>query len=86
MTESAHMKELFDPRPPKETLKTYDDLLGLIRASEREYDLQLIEKAYQLAEAQHHDQRRLLRRQGREGDVLQRGQPVVQGRELLRAA
>ena len=59
MTESAHMKELFEPRPPKETLKTYDDLLGLIRASEREYDLQLIEKAYQLAEAQHHNQRRL---------------------------
>lgn len=59
MTDSAHMKELFDPRPARETLKTYEDLLSLIRSSEREYDLALIEKAYTLAESQHHDQRRL---------------------------
>ena len=59
MSESTHLKELFDPRPAKETLKTYEDLLQAIRASERDYDLALIEKAYTLAEAQHHDQRRL---------------------------
>src|SRR5699024_10440218 len=59
MSESTHLKELFDPRPAKETLKTYEDLLQAIRASERDYDLALIEKSYTLAEAQHHVQRRL---------------------------
>ncbi len=46
------------PEKPEE-LKTYEDLLGLIRASEHEYSLGIVDKAYQLAESQHHDQRRL---------------------------
>ena len=31
---STHVKELFDPRPAKETLKTFDDLMEAIRTSE----------------------------------------------------
>ena len=40
-------------------LKTFDDLLSLIRASEREYNLDVITRAYRLAESSHHDQKRL---------------------------
>ena len=40
-------------------LKTFDDLVSLIRASEREYNLDVITRAYQLAESSHHDQKRL---------------------------
>lgn len=42
-----------------EHLKTYDDLLKLIQASERDYDMALIEKAYQLAVSMHNGQKRL---------------------------
>jgi GTP diphosphokinase / guanosine-3',5'-bis(diphosphate) 3'-diphosphatase len=40
-------------------LKSFDDLLALIRSSEREYNLDLITRAYQLAESSHRDQKRL---------------------------
>ena len=40
-------------------LKTFDDLLSLMKASEHEYDLEMIEHAYKLAEASHKDQKRL---------------------------
>ena len=40
-------------------LKTFDDLIALIRASERDYDLDVITRAYRLAESSHHDQKRL---------------------------
>ncbi|MVB10353.1 GTP pyrophosphokinase [Caprobacter fermentans] len=40
-------------------LKTFDDLLSLIRASEREYNLDVITRAYWLAESSHRDQKRL---------------------------
>ncbi|WP_457942416.1 RelA/SpoT family protein [Caproiciproducens sp. LBM24188] len=40
-------------------LKTYDDLLALIRASEHEYDLGVIDRAYQLALKSHEEQKRL---------------------------
>ncbi len=42
-----------------EKLRTYNDLLKLIQDSEREYDLALIDKAYQLAYQMHGDQKRL---------------------------
>ncbi|WP_050697757.1 RelA/SpoT family protein [Anaeromassilibacillus senegalensis] len=42
-----------------EHLKTYDDLLKLIQVSERDYDMALIEKAYQLADSMHKEQKRL---------------------------
>ena len=42
-----------------EQLKTYHDLLKLIQESERDYDLALIDKAYQLAYQMHGDQKRL---------------------------
>ena len=56
---STHVKELFDPRPAKEALKTFDDLMEAIRTSEHGYDIPLIERAYQLAAEQHKDQMRL---------------------------
>lgn len=40
-------------------LKTYDDLLALIKASEREYDMDIIERAYRLALKSHEEQKRL---------------------------
>ena len=40
-------------------LKTFDDLLSLIKASERDYSLDVITRAYQLAESSHRDQKRL---------------------------
>lgn len=40
-------------------LKTFEDLTALIRASEREYSMDLIERAYRLAECSHRDQKRL---------------------------
>ncbi len=40
-------------------LKTYDDLLALIRASEHDYDMKLIDRAYQLALKSHEEQKRL---------------------------
>jgi GTP pyrophosphokinase len=40
-------------------LKTYDDLAALIQASEHEYNMDVIERAYCLAENAHRDQRRL---------------------------
>ena len=40
-------------------LKTFDDLLSLIKASERDYNLDVITRAYQLAESSHRDQKRL---------------------------
>ena len=39
-----------------EAAKTYADLVSLIEKSEKEYDLALIEKAYQFAEAAHQGQ------------------------------
>ena len=56
---STHVKELFDPRPAKEAMKTFDDLMEAIRTSEHGYDIPLIERAYQLAAEQHKDQMRL---------------------------
>ena len=32
-----------------EVIKTYDDLLALIKTSERDFDLELINRAYELA-------------------------------------
>lgn len=40
-------------------IKTFDDLLSLMKASEHEYDLEMIEHAYKLAEVSHKDQKRL---------------------------
>ncbi|HEX2985868.1 MAG TPA: bifunctional (p)ppGpp synthetase/guanosine-3',5'-bis(diphosphate) 3'-pyrophosphohydrolase [Caproiciproducens sp.] len=40
-------------------LKTYDDLLALIKASERDYDLNVIDRAYRLALKSHEEQKRL---------------------------
>lgn len=40
-------------------MKTFDDLLSLMKASEHEYDLTMIEHAYKLAEVSHKDQKRL---------------------------
>ncbi|MFU0833698.1 MAG: (p)ppGpp synthase/hydrolase, HD superfamily [Oscillospiraceae bacterium] len=40
-------------------LKSFDDLLALIRSSERDYNLDVITRAYQLAESSHRDQKRL---------------------------
>lgn len=40
-------------------LKTYDDLVALIRASERDYNMDIISRAYQLAESSHRGQKRL---------------------------
>jgi guanosine-3',5'-bis(diphosphate) 3'-pyrophosphohydrolase len=40
-------------------LKTYDDLLALIKASERDYDMNVIDRAYQLALKSHEEQKRL---------------------------
>lgn len=40
-------------------LKTFDDLLSIIHASERDYNLDVIRRAYQLAESSHRDQKRL---------------------------
>ncbi|HEX3039397.1 MAG TPA: bifunctional (p)ppGpp synthetase/guanosine-3',5'-bis(diphosphate) 3'-pyrophosphohydrolase [Caproiciproducens sp.] len=40
-------------------LKTYDDLLALIKASERDYDMKVIDRAYQLALKSHEEQKRL---------------------------
>jgi GTP pyrophosphokinase len=40
-------------------LKTYDDLLALIKASERDYDMDIIDRAYQLALKSHEEQKRL---------------------------
>ena len=40
-------------------LKTFDDLLALMKSSEHEYDIGMIERAYKLAEASHKDQKRL---------------------------
>ena len=40
----------------EEAAKTYADLVSLIEKSEKEYDLALIEKAYQFAEAAHQGQ------------------------------
>ncbi len=41
-----------------EVLKTYDDLLALIKSSERDFDLELINRAYELAKTSHSEQRR----------------------------
>lgn len=40
-------------------LKTYDDLLALIKASEHEYNLDVIDRAYKLALKSHEEQKRL---------------------------
>ncbi len=40
-------------------LKTYDDLLALIKSSERDYDMSIIERAYLLALKSHEEQKRL---------------------------
>jgi GTP pyrophosphokinase len=40
-------------------LKTYDDLVDLIKKSERSYDMDVISRAYQLAENSHRGQKRL---------------------------
>jgi len=42
-----------------EVIKTYDDLITLIKSSERDFDLGLINRAYELAKASHVDQKRL---------------------------
>jgi guanosine-3',5'-bis(diphosphate) 3'-pyrophosphohydrolase len=42
-----------------EVIKTYDDLLALIKTSERDFDLDLINRAYELANTSHAEQRRL---------------------------
>ncbi|HEX3038315.1 MAG TPA: bifunctional (p)ppGpp synthetase/guanosine-3',5'-bis(diphosphate) 3'-pyrophosphohydrolase [Oscillospiraceae bacterium] len=42
-----------------EVIKTYDDLLALIKTSERDFDLELINRAYELANTSHAEQRRL---------------------------
>ena len=39
-------------------LKTYDDLLDLIKASGRSFDLEQIERAYQVASEAHKEQKR----------------------------
>ena len=46
----------------EEAAKTYADLVSLIEKSEKEYDLALIEKAYQFAEAAHQGTGAALRR------------------------
>ena len=48
-----------------EAAKTYADLVSLIEKSEKEYDLALIEKAYQFAEAAH------------QGQVRRSGEPYI---------
>lgn len=40
-------------------LKTYDDLIALINESEHDYDMAVIDRAYQLALTSHQDQKRL---------------------------
>ncbi|MCY1713161.1 RelA/SpoT family protein [Caproiciproducens galactitolivorans] len=40
-------------------LKTYDDLIALINESEHDYDMPVIDRAYQLALTSHQDQKRL---------------------------
>ncbi|XOQ49129.1 MAG: GTP diphosphokinase [Eubacteriales bacterium] len=40
-------------------LKTYDDLIALINESEHDYDMSVIDRAYQLALTSHQDQKRL---------------------------
>lgn len=40
-------------------LKTFEDLTALIQASEHEYNMDVIERAYRLAETSHRDQKRL---------------------------
>ena len=49
----------------EEAAKTYADLVSLIEKSEKEYDLALIEKAYQFAEAAH------------QGQVRRSGEPYI---------
>ena len=44
---------------PKVAEKTFGDLAGLIRASDREYDMAVVERAYRLAAEAHGQQRRL---------------------------
>ena len=39
-------------------LKTYDDLVSLIKASERDYDMDVISRAYQVANEAHKEQKR----------------------------
>ncbi len=43
----------------EETIKTFDDLVKLIEESGREYDMEMIRKAYELAEVSHAGQKRL---------------------------
>ena len=40
-------------------IRTYEELLEVLGAGEREFDMELIEKAYRLAEKAHGDQKRL---------------------------
>ncbi|MDF2632381.1 MAG: bifunctional (p)ppGpp synthetase/guanosine-3,5-bis(diphosphate) 3-pyrophosphohydrolase [Caproiciproducens sp.] len=40
-------------------LRTYDDLVALIKASEHDYDMDIIDRAYQLAVKSHDEQKRL---------------------------
>lgn len=40
-------------------LRTYEDLVALIQASEHEYDMSIIDRAYQLAVTSHEEQKRL---------------------------
>lgn len=42
-------------------LKTYDDLLDLIKASGRSFDLEQIERAYQVASEAHKEQKKKIR-------------------------
>jgi guanosine-3',5'-bis(diphosphate) 3'-pyrophosphohydrolase len=41
------------------TIRTYEDLVALIKASEHEYDMNMIDRAYQLAVKSHEEQKRL---------------------------
>ena len=40
-------------------LRTYDDLVALIKVSEHDYDMDIIDRAYQLAVQSHYEQKRL---------------------------
>jgi len=40
-------------------LRTYDDLVALIKVSEHDYDMNIIDRAYQLAVQSHYEQKRL---------------------------